>query len=158
MRLLLVIPRIPDLGEHQSPFTISRAVPIEAFSLDETEELFSYYGLHATDRDLAAAHRKLGGHPLWLRRAAYEARSRDTGLPAVLKKLSVEIADRYRERIRRRAPWREALRRIGKGQSINAGPRTIDELYDAGLIVRAESASPRYELRMKEPLLAALKS
>lgn len=156
LRLLLVIPRIPNLGDQQSPFTITQAIAIEAFSVEETEELVSYYGLRSPARELAAAHRRLGGHPRWLRTAAYEARSRHIGLSEVVGELVTTIAEDYRRRIAGKTRWREALVRIGTGKRLNVRSATLDELYDAGFIVKKQSAPSRYELRMKEPLMAAL--
>jgi len=158
LRLMLVIPRIPNLGDQQSPFTITQAIAMEAFSLEEAEELVSYYGLRLPTKDLAAVHRKLGGHPFWLRRAVYEARSRHADLSDVVKELVPTIAEDYRQRIHGKAHWREALVRIGTGKRLKPDSAPFHELYDAGLIVWKDSAPSKYELRMKEPLMAALKS
>jgi hypothetical protein len=158
LRLLLVVPRIPNLGDLQSPFTITQAIPVEAFSLEEAEELVSYYGVRSTARELTSAHRKLGGHPLWLRKAAYEAKARPASLAEVVDDLVAVIADDYRQRIDRKAPWRDALARIARGKPAGVKPATLDELYDAGFIVRKESSPLSYEPRMKEPLRAALES
>ena len=158
LRLLLVIPRIPNLGDLQSPFTITRAIPIEAFSVDEAEELVSYYGLRANNRELAEAHRTLGGHPFWLRKAAHEARSQRTGLAEVIGDVVATIAEDYRQRLHRKPGWRDALTSLARDQDAAISAATLDELYDAGFIVRKESAPLEYEPRMVQPLLAALES
>jgi len=156
LRLMLVIPRIPNLGDQQSPFTITQAIAMEAFSVEEAEELVSYYGLRLPAKELAAVHRKLGGHPLWLRKAAYEAKARHADLTGVAKELVTTIAEDYRQRLHGKAHWRDALVRIGTGKRLKGESAPLQELYDAGLIVRKDSAPSKYELRMKEPLMAAL--
>jgi len=171
LRLILVYPRIPDLGADQSPFKVAQEITVEGLSSRQMDELFLHYGLKDLDLDLDRLHKSLDGHPRWLRMAAWKIwhkiktsdktktsdkiKTSEVNLPEVIDDILATIVSRYRQKIARNEEWKEVLRRIKSGELLKGMKReTLDAMYDYGLI-EPKGLALEYEFRMK-PIMNAV--
>ena len=169
LRLMLVYPRIPDLGADQSPFTIAQEITVEGFSSRQMAEMFSHYGLK--DLDLARLHQSLDGDPRWLRMAAWKLwhklkalegsnpsvkiQAPEVDLSEVIDDILATIVNRYRQKLARTPAWRDVLLKIRAGEPLTRVPRaTLDAMYDYGLI-EPRGLELEYGLRMR-PIMNAV--
>lgn len=153
-RLMVAISTLPELLNqrcHPSPFNLSVAIELDAFSPQQVGELVSRHRLRWTESDSAELYDQLGGHPYLTRMCLYAAAERGvqraSDAPGIARMdfrrfLAAEV-----QRLRSSEQLRLALREWSRGEGYLADLVHQDLVKKTGYFVEDEANVNRFKLR-----------
>jgi hypothetical protein len=153
-RLMVAISTLPELLNlrcHPSPFNLSVAIELDAFSLEQVGELVNRHRLRWTASDSEELYAELGGHPSLTRMCLYAAAERRarraSEAPGMARLDFRRFLTAEVQRLRHSEALRQALKEWSRGEGYLADLVHQDLIKKTGYFVEDDAHVNVFKLR-----------